>query len=290
LDLVSNRVLIFGADSFTAKHLSLYLKNSEYNIFGTDRKECDITKKDNIIKIIKKIKPNYIINLVGISSPAHRDILDFYIINTIGAINILDVLVELNIKPNKIILSSSATVYGNQKNLEILDESLCPKPINHYGASKHSMESLARGYFDKLNIIITRPFNYTGVGQSEKFLIPKIVNHFKESKKIIELGNLDVSREFNDINFVCEVYKRVLESRLKNEIINICSGRGVKILDIIDIMNSIAKYSIKVKVNSTFIRKDEIKSLTGSPQKLFSLIGQVKQREFQDTLKEMFEA
>ena len=141
-----------------------------------------------------------------------------------------------------------------------------------------------------LNIIITRPFNYTGVGQNKNFLIPKIVNHFREAKRIIELGNLDISREFNDIGFICESYKRILESSINSETINICSGRGIKLLDVIEIMNDIAKYTIKVEINPNFVRKNDMKSLIGSPKKLFSIIDEVKQKEFRDTLRGMFEA
>ena len=289
LDLVSNRVLIIGIDSFTGVHLSSYLKNSGYSIFGTNRKSCDITRKEDIRKTIQEINPNYIIHLAGISFPAHGDNEDFYRVNTIGSINILDILVELNIKPKKIILSSSATIYGNQ-GVEVLNEYLCPKPTNHYGASKYSMEVLAQNYFNKLNIIITRPFNYTGVGQNKNFLIPKIVNHFREAKRIIELGNLDISREFNDIGFICESYKRILESSVNSETINICSGRGIKLLDVIEIMNNIAKYTITVEMNPNFVRKNDMKSLIGSPKKLFSIIDEVKQKEFRDTLRGMFEA
>jgi len=288
LDLVSNRVLIFGENSFTGEYLSSYLYSKGYSIFGTDRKSCDITNKDNIKKTLREINPNYIINLSGIASPAHGDVLEFYRVNTIGAINIIEALIELDLNPKKIVLVSSATIYGNQ-GLEVLDESLFPQPANYYGTSKYSMELMAKNYFNRLNIIITRPFNYTGVKQSENFLIPKIVNHFREKKETIELGNLDVSREFNDISFVCEVYKRLLESSIKSEVINICSGRGIKLVDVIDTMNFIAGYNIKVEVNPAFIRKDEIKSLLGSPKKLFSLINEVKQKEFKETLKDMFE-
>jgi len=288
LDLVSNRVLIFGENSFTGGYLSSYLYSKGYSIFGTDRKSCDITNKDNIKKTLREINPNYIINLSGIASPAHGDVLEFYRVNTIGAINIIEALIELDLNPKKIVLVSSATIYGNQ-GLEVLDESLFPQPANYYGTSKYSMELMAKNYFNRLNIIITRPFNYTGVKQSENFLIPKIVNHFRAKKETIELGNLDVSREFNDISFVCEVYKRLLESSIKSEVINICSGRGIKLVDVIDTMNFIAGYNIKVEVNPAFIRKDEIKSLLGSPKKLFSLINEVKQKEFKETLKDMFE-
>jgi nucleoside-diphosphate-sugar epimerase len=296
MDLASNRVLIMGIDGFTGNHLSLYLKKIGYDVYGTslyrngDKKQiCDIRKKDDILSVLDSVKPDFVIHLSGISFPAHKDNVDFYHINTIGAINLLDCLIELNLNPLKIILVSSATVYGNQ-GVEVLDESLCPEPANHYGASKYTMESLASNYFDRLNIITTRPFNYTGIGQSKNFLIPKIVNHFRENRKVIALGNLNIRREFNDISFVCEVYYKLLNSTKKSETVNICSGRGVKILDIVDMMNLIAGYKIEIEINPQFIRTDEIKSLTGSPQKLNKLIGLTEQIDFEDTLRRMFEA
>jgi len=289
------KVLITGIDSFTGRHLSSYLTNQRYDVYGTslsrynDHKyKCDITKKDDVIKVLQEVKPDFLIHLSGISFPAHGDNEEFYKVNTIGTTNILDSIMELNITLKKVILVSSATVYGNQ-GLEVLDESLCPKPTNHYGASKYAMECLSSGYFAKIPIIITRPFNYTGIGQAEHFLIPKIVKHFKDKKETIELGNLDVSREFNDISFVCEVYKRLLECSVQNKTVNIATNDGIKLLDIINMMNEIAGYKINVKVSQAFVRKGEIKSLTGSATKLTNIIGHIKQKEFEDTLKDMFE-
>ena len=288
------KILITGIDSFTGYHLSSYLQNLGYEVHGTsffengDKKyKCDITIKENIIDILQKVKPNYCIHLSGISFAAHGNNEDFYKVNTIGTTNLLDAFIEVKFNPKKIILVSSATVYGNQ-GLEVLDESLCPKPANHYGASKYSMECLAQDYFTKLPILIVRPFNYTGILQDSNFLIPKIVKHFKEKKKSIELGNLHVSREFNDVSFVCEVYKKLLECDENSEIINIATNREINLLDVVTSMCEIAGYKIEVKVNPKFIRKDEIKSLTGSNKKLFNLVGKVEQKEFKYTLREMF--
>jgi len=289
------KVLITGIDSFTGKHLSRYLQKNGYDIYGTslsknDNKKyrCDITKIDDIKSILSIVKPDFLIHLSGISFAGHGNSEEFYKVNTIGTTNILDSIVDLKLDLKKIILASSATVYGNQ-GVEILDESLCPKPANHYGASKYAMESLVNGYFSKIPIIITRPFNYTGKGQAEHFLIPKIVNHYKEKKETIELGNLEVSREFNDVGFVCEVYKKLLESAVQSEIVNIATNTGIKLLDVIEMMNAIAGYNIKVKVNPLFVRKDDIKILTGSSQKLTELIGNTKQKEFKSILKDMFD-
>src|SRR5574344_1190541 len=288
-----NRVLITGIDSFTGVHLSKYLEKAGYDIYGTSliqsgekKFKCDITSKSDLLEVLGEVKPDYLIHLSGISFAAHDNNDEFYRVNTIGAINILDAFLKLDLKPQKIVLASSATVYGNQ-GLEILDESLCPAPANHYGASKYAMECLAKGYFDKLPIIIARPFNYTGVGQAEHFLIPKIVKHYKEKKEKIELGNLDVSREFNDILYVCEVYKRFLECRSDGQIVNVCSAKGVKLLDVIDIMNELFGYKIEVEINPLFVRKDEIKSLTGSNKKLFELIGEVEIKSIRDILIKM---
>ena len=296
LGKASKKVLIFGIDGFTGEHLSKYLRDDGFDVYGTSYSnlgnkifKVDITYKADIDNVLREVVPDFIIVLSGISFPAHGHNEDFYSINTIGAINILETVILLNQHPRKIIMAGSATIYGNQ-GLGILDESLCPIPANHYGASKYAMESMAKNYFNKLNIIITRPFNYTGINQVDNFLIPKIVNHFKENKKVIELGNLDVSREFNDVEFVCEVYKKLLESNTKSQIVNICSNRGIKLLDVIDTMNEIAGYKIEVKVNPAFVRKDEIKSLTGSSEKLFEMIGVIEQKDFNETLKGMFES
>lgn len=286
LALVSKKVLIFGGEGFTGIHLVKYLQNFDYDVYTSS---CDITDFDALLLEIKEINPNFIINLAAISFVGHGKKEDFYKINTIGAINILDVLLKLELNPQKVVLVSSATVYGNQGQ-ELLDESLCPKPTNHYGASKLAMENLSCEYFDKLNIVITRPFNYTGCGQEEHFLIPKIVKHFKNKKGVIELGNIDVSREFNDIEFVCEVYEKLLTLSVKSEIVNICSNRAIKLLDVISLMKEISKHDIEVEVNPAFVRANEIKILTGNPKKLFDLLGSIEQIFLKDTLKDMYEA
>ncbi len=291
-----NKVLIVGIDSFTGKYLSNYLKKQGFDVYGTsfvDKSNaqylCNITDKKQIENILTSIKPNYIIHLSGISYAGHKQYLDFYKINTIGTTNLLQAILDTNTTIKKIIIASSATVYGNQ-GVEVLDESLCPMPVEHYGVSKYAAECLAKNFMQKIPVIIARPFNYTGIGQSDIFLIPKIVKHFKDRKRFIELGNLNVAREFNSVNYVCEVYKRLLKCNASGEIVNIASGRGIKLLDIMEIMNGIAKYNIEIRINRKFIRKNEIFSLTGSTKKLFSLIGKVEQEPIKNTLKEMYES
>lgn len=292
----SKSVLIIGIDSFTGKHLKSYLEKYDFVVYGTTIGsslvdtifQCDITKKEEIKRVLDNIRPECIINLAAISFVGNENKELFYKVNVIAVENILESALELeNSKPKKIVLVSSATIYGNQES-HLLDESMTPNPVNHYGISKLAMEQIAKTFFDKLDIVITRPFNYTGVGQAENFLIPKIVSHYKENQEFIELGNIDVFREFNDIEFVCEVYKKLLEDEVKNEIVNIASNRTIALKDIISQMNKIAGYEINIKVNPAFIRKNEIVRLSGSTDKLFKLVGEIKQKFFINTLKDMY--
>ena len=289
------RVLVTGIDSFTGQHLKQYLEQSGFCVFGTCLKPtglssdyvCDITDKEAIAQVLAATRPGYVIHLAGISFVGHSVVEDFYRVNLLGTQNLLDALVVSGLALNKVVLASSATVYGNQ-GLAVLDESICPMPANHYGMSKLAMEHLARTYFVKLPIIVTRPFNYVGVGQPTHFVIPKMVAHFKRGEKVIELGNIAVEREFNDVRFACEVYKRLLEIEQHGEIVNLCSGRGVALQTVIDTLNELAGYKIEVQVNPAFVRANELPSLVGSAAKLTDLVGEVMSVSLRDTLKDMY--
>lgn len=290
------KILIIGIDSFTGMHFSNFMKNFNYDVYGTTQKEkniskfykCNIQNKHQVKCIISDIKPDFIVNLAAISFVATEKKDLFYQVNVLAVENILESILEIpNYKPSKIILVSSATVYGNQS-YDILNEDMIPNPINHYGISKLAMEQIAKTYFNNLNIIITRPFNYTGIGQNNNFLIPKIVSHYQNHKQEIELGNVNVYREFNDVEFICESYKRLLEIDKYSEIVNIASNRLISLNDVISKMNKIANYNIKININQNFIRRNEIIKLSGSPNKLFGLVGEIHQKDFLKTLTDMY--
>ncbi len=276
---LSKKVFITGIDGFTGKYLESFLQRKGYEVFGTvlgetDSKNyftCDIRKSSDIQDVIATVQPDYILHLAAISFVGESDSSLIYDVNVMGTQNLLDAVIHSGLNPDKIIIASSATVYGNQGK-EVLDESMCPMPVNHYGISKLAMEHMVSTYFDKLNIIMTRPFNYTGAGQAEHFLIPKIVKHYQEKAEIIELGNLNVAREFNDIRDIVNIYEQLLSCSSKSIIVNLCSGNAVSLMEIIESMNEIAGYKIRVDINPAFVRENEIKLLIGSSVNLSSVI------------------
>ena len=290
-------LLITGAAGFTGRHLIAAANAKGYRCIAVAQHEgqdahgahntlvADLLDPEALERTIKKAKPDYIVHLAAISFVAHGNTSEIYQVNQLGTINLLDAVQKSAPGIKKILIASSANIYGNATELPIT-EATPPAPVNHYGMSKVTME-LATKLYANLPIVMSRPFNYTGCGQSPNFLIPKIVNAFKAGKKNIKLGNLDVSRDFSDVRDVVTAYLRLLETQSTAPAYNICSGTPTSLLTVIQMLNELAGYEIRVSVNPDFVRNDEIKSLYGSPALLGSTIGNYRQYALNDTLEWM---
>ncbi len=288
------KIFITGINGFTGKHLEAYLVKNNYIVFGTVlgnslRKNhfcCDILDENQLFEILNQIKPTYVVHLAAISFVASKNQQNMYNVNIFGTLNLINAIERLDYKPKKILIASSAAIYGNIEGE--LNEQMCPAPVNHYGNSKLVMENMLKSYFINQNIIITRPFNYTGLEQESHFLIPKIISHYKQKKDIIELGNIDVFREFNNVDYVIKCYIELLFSDYKSEVVNVCTGNELSINNILDKISLIAGYRIQVKVNPDFVRKNEVKILKGSVDKLHRMIGDfTEDYRIERTLEEM---
>jgi nucleoside-diphosphate-sugar epimerase len=179
------KILLTGSRGFTGKHLITHLNSAGFEFVGL---KSDITDVLALEDEISFIAPDAVIHCAGISFVASKDQEAFYRVHALGTSNLLNALTKLPQKPSKVLLASSATVYGNAA-LSPTPENYPLKPIDHYAMSKVAMEEMAKTFFDRLPIIIARPFNYTGPGQHENFLVPKLIQHFAKRSPTIELGN-----------------------------------------------------------------------------------------------------
>lgn len=291
------KVLLTGVDGFTGKYVEQELNSRGYSVVGLvhrnanqDQVVCDLTDREAVLACLVQVQPNYIIHLAALSFVGHADQKAFYDVNVFGALNLLEAAKELGLQLEKVVFASSANIYGNPEGVERISESVSPSPVNHYAMSKLAMEHMAKLWFGEVPMIITRPFNYTGPGQAEHFLIPKIVSHFKRKATEIELGNTDVSRDFSDVRDIALAYANLLESDAQSEIVNLCSGQVTSLQAIISMMEEIAGYKIKVRVNPDFVRANEIKVLGGDNSKLMSLTGKAPSIKIEKTLADMYHA
>lgn len=289
--------LVTGASGFTGRYMIDALKKRGFHVAGlgsepTNADEtlaCDLTDTTAVKAVVNKVQPDWVVHLAALAFVGHADQEAFYRVNVFGTLNLLVALGEQAKTPQRVLIASSANVYGTP-GIEVLGEEVCPAPVNHYACSKLAMEHMVATWFDRLPIVVARPFNYTGPGQDERFLIPKIVGHFARSQPTIELGNLDVSRDFSDVRDIVESYVRLLDSDIVGQRVNICSGRAVALREVISMMEEIAGYRIDVQVNPAFVRANEIPVLRGDNQRLLAATGFAPRQDLRHTLEDMLSA
>jgi len=279
------RVLITGLTGFTGHYIQLELEAHGHTVVGLN---SDITDVDAVSKEVAQVQPESVLHLASIAFVDHGNANTFYEVNLIGTRNLLTALSNHVPDVQSILLASSANVYGNCSE-KLLSENTKPRPMNDYAVSKLAMENMSSLWSDRLPIFIVRPFNYTGIGQDDKFLIPKIVSHFKNQKKVIELGNLDVWREFGDVRSVVNIYRKLIECCPVGKTINICTSQTYSLREVISLCEEITGHEIKIEVNPKFIRENEVIVLKGDNNLLRKTIGKWQTYTLKDTLRWMLD-
>ena len=295
------KVLITGATGFTGRYMAEELAGCGYEVHGLSYRQpvgelpaaisavhcCALNNAELLRALLTEIRPTYVVHLAAVSFVAHSDADAIYTANLLGTRHLLEALrTTAATELEGVLLASSANVYGNATE-GVLDESSPFAPANDYAVSKAAMEFLARLYQDRLPLIVSRPFNYTGVGQAEQFLIPKIVTHTRRRAAVIELGNLDIARDFCQ---VVQAYRRLLETPAAiGQTVNICSGSAYTLEYVLEQAAAISGHRMEVRVNPAFVRSADVKNLFGSRAKLDSLIGDMSRIELKETLRWMIE-
>ncbi|UGQ45783.1 NAD-dependent epimerase/dehydratase family protein [Massilia endophytica] len=293
------RALVTGLAGFTGDYVARELRLAGYEVFGTsvpghahaeNMIAVDLTDRAAVAAAVQQVQPDVVVHLAAIAFVAHSDIEQIYRVNVVGTRNLLEALAVLPKKPSAVLLASSANIYGNT-DVENIHEDVPAAPANDYAVSKLSMEYMAKLWMDKLPIIMVRPFNYTGVGQHENFLLPKIVAHFRRKEARIELGNLHVWRDFSDVRVVSAAYRHLLAApEAIGRVFNISSGKAWSLGEALEMMERIAGYRIDVFVNPAFVRANEVARLTGDNRRLASVVGAIEPPPLEQTLRWMYEA
>ncbi len=293
------KVLITGVNGFVGRHLFRELKSGNTEVCGIDTESfssdtiaVNILDQHLLDKVIKSTCPDYIIHLAAIASVDHSNISRIYDINFHGTLNLLYSCYKLNKKPGFLFISSSQ-VYGNVSEERLpIDESFPVNPVNHYGASKASGEMAVKAFSAEYGIeyVIARPFNHTGPGQSDRFVVPKIINAFKKRDKAIELGNIDTARDYTDVRDVVKAYCSIISDFRPGEVYNISSGTSRTVREIFNLMKKLSGHEMDIIQKDVLVRKNEIMSITGNAGTIKSAIGWESRIEIEETLLSMLDS
>jgi nucleoside-diphosphate-sugar epimerase len=294
MSIAGKRALITGIQGFTGRYMAAELAAQGCEVVGMGSQpsdeanyhQADLTDLAGLSKLLADIQPDIVVHLAALAFVGHGAAEAFYQVNLIGTRNLLEAIAACGKTPDSVLLASSANVYGNASS-GLLDEGTAPAPANDYAVSKLAMEYMASLWFGRLPIIVTRPFNYTGVGQGDNFLLPKIVKHFREKADKIELGNLDVWRDFSDVRSLVAAYRGLLEAKPFGQFVNVSSGKTHSLREVIDMCRTITGHDLAVEVNPAFVRANEVKTLCGDNSRLKALVPGWKTPKLSETLSWM---
>ncbi len=290
------KILITGAGGFVGTYLIKELqKNADNEIFASvykstsdiqgivpqdHLKEGDLTNFNFTSSLLQATQPDVVYHLAALSVVGNSVENAVQIMNSNTAIsyNLLEA-VKTSTPKARIIAICSANEYGAVKDTSRpIDESVPLRPLNPYAVSKVTQEMLALEYHlaHSLDVVILRPFNHTGVGQTTDFVIPKIAEQFAQIEKgllppVIEVGNLDTIRDFTDVRDMVRAYVLAADLGVSGEIYNIGSGTGYTIAQIIEILQSLSPSKVEIKIQDNLVRTSDVPVLIANADKFKSL-------------------
>ncbi len=289
----NERVLVTGASGFTGAYVVAALTEGGYHVVAPPD-DFDLASLENCIEVVREATPDCVIHLAAISFVEHIDATAFYRVNTVGTQNLLEAIAATGLSPRRIVVASSANIYGNIDNGGApIHETQHAAPVNHYGASKVAMEHLVSTWTDRLSVVLTRPFNYTGIGQPSSFLVPKLVDAFASRLSAISLGNLHVARDYSDVRHVANCYRALLDApELKHSVYNLCSGVAVSISTILSELTAFTGHHPAIEIDPAFVRRDDIQTLCGDASRINEVLSAQRSTPIalDDTLRWMLAA
>ena len=303
-----SRVLIFGAGGFVGSYLCKEFLNNGYKVSGTDKGEgsalpsevdfykTDLMQADEVKKLIGQIQPDIIVNLAAISSVGASWNMPqtTMAINVIGALNIMEAARKSEQKP-RILFVGSSEEYVISENP--LDENTQLNANNPYGISKVTQEQLAKLYREQygLKIYYVRPFNHTGIGQRDTFVLPSFCKQVAEIDKSgkdgkIQVGNLKVKRDFSHVKDIVRAYRMIVESDNCNQIYNVGSGNAYSLEDMLTYIIGLSNQNIEIEVDQNRIRPTDQPVICCDRSLIGKELGWEPQYNVYDALREMYES
>jgi GDP-4-dehydro-6-deoxy-D-mannose reductase len=285
------KLLLIGGSGFVGQHMCAAGRSS-YSVVATGR-NVDVRDKGQLSTLISQEKPDHVVNLAAITTlrESFENPYDTFEINFLGTLNLLMALRECDFS-GRMLLISSGEVYGLLKEKDLpVTEARLPKPLSPYAVAKVAAEALCYQWSQTADfeIVMARPFNHIGPGQSERFAIADFGRQVAAIKlgladPIINTGDIDTTRDFTDVRDVVAAYNLLLVRGKNGEIYNVCSGRERTVRSLIERMCALSGLSVELRQDPTRLRPSEQRRVCGSHTKLVMDTGWASHRTLDRTL------
>ncbi len=277
------RILVTGANGFIGRHLIKYLKETQKEA------ELFLMAREDLVgapsNYIEKIRPSLIFHLAGITQA--QSLSEYIEVNCLLGLKLLDALKKHGLQEQcKTVLFGSAAEYGFVCDNDLpIKESQPPMPLNYYGVSKLAQTQMA---LLETNTMVVRPFTLIGPGMPTHLAMGSFCQQLKEKKGILETGNLNTSRDFLDLRDAVKIIWMLSQNpKAYGQIINLCSGKSVKIQEMVNYLIELSQYDVQLIQKSKRIRAFDMPINFGDNSKLLSLVKFPDFLPWQDSLKQM---
>jgi GDP-4-dehydro-6-deoxy-D-mannose reductase len=269
------KALVTGADGFVGHHLLEHLRASGDDAVGVDR-ECDVTDAANVLAVLERLQPEVIYHLAALTAvgASWSNSVEYTRVNVLGTKNVLDAAVEA-VPSARILMISSSDVYGVVRPEDLpLVETFRVAPANPYSSSKVEAEHVAHDCVRERHqhVVIARPFNHVGPGQSTEFVVPAIADRLLQAVADgvdeIVVGDLSTRRDFSDVRDVVRAYRLLVERGLSGEVYNVASGVDVALFDIAQRLVATIAPRVRLVTDESLLRPVEVPVSCGSYEKL----------------------
>jgi GDP-4-dehydro-6-deoxy-D-mannose reductase len=301
------RVLIFGVSGFVGNYLAQEFMEHEYEVYGNDIAksdtllssiqffEADLLSGDGVAQLLDKIQPDIVVNLAAVSSVgASWNIPQATMsVNVIGALNIMEAARKCQKIPKIMFVGSSEEYEASDRPIS---EETPLNANNPYGISKMTQERFAALYRERygMKIYCVRPFNHTGVGQKDSFVLPSFCKQVAEVERsgkagVMKVGNLAAERDFSNVKDIVRAYRMIIESDDCTKIYNVGSGEAHSIQEILDYIISLCSQDVTVETDPERFRPVDTPRICCDNRLIKKDLGWEPRYTIFDTVKEMYE-
>ncbi len=274
------RCLVFGASGFLGSSLRRDL-GADVGLTLIDSAGVDLRQPLQVAKAIGDVDPDVVINLAGISSPASDDIISLYQINAFGHLNVLRAASMLKRNP-RVILASSAQLYGPHLATRAAEQTPLD-PVSHYGLSKLLAEKYCELFAEGTETVVVRIYNAIGQGQSVRFLLPKLVQAYKNRVLQLEIGSTKIERDYIDTRDLSAMWRLIINSDRPPPVVNFSNGEAVPLKHIISRLSAITGHDVEIMSKAAYFRKNDISYQCGD-NSIIRGLGYVRRYSLDDTL------
>jgi GDP-4-dehydro-6-deoxy-D-mannose reductase len=216
-------------------------------------------------------------------------------INVQGQLHLFQAVIAAKLSPRMLIVTSNE-VYGAPENADALPfaETRLPRPNNPYAVSKVAADAMALQYrlSHGLDVVVARPFNHTGPGQAERFVLPGFAKQIAEIEAgrrapLIKTGNMAAQRDYTDVRDVAAAYLALIQKGEPGEAYNVCTGVPRSIQSLFNAMVGVSSAKIATETDPAKFRQVDTPVSFGDNAKIISATGWQPSIPIEQTIQDM---